>query len=154
VIDPQAVALAARVTEFWANVIRRSPDECWPWQGYVEDGYGRFFFDGKMRGAHELALSFSTGERRHPLLDTCHRCNNTICCNPAHLRFDTRLSNVADAVEAGTVYGRGKLSADDVKNIRRRLLGGARQQDLAEDYGVTNGMISMIKNGKRYAHVR
>ncbi len=82
-----ALDAAPRITEFWMNVsIADDEVECWPWTGYKEDGYGRFFWDGRMVGAHELALTFTTGEVRAPGLDTCHRCNNPICCNPHHLR--------------------------------------------------------------------
>lgn len=149
-------AIAAKVTEFWANVIRRGDDDCWPWQGYAEDGYGRFFFGGNMHGAHELALTFTTGERRDPALDTCHRCNNSICCNPRHLRFDTRLSNVADMVAAGTHNrtGPGKLNAEKVAVIRKRLAAGATLRALAAEYGVSNSMISMIQTGRRWADGR
>ena len=57
--------ITVRVTEFWRNVSTRAPGECWPWTGYLnEDGYGEFFFTGKMYGAHELAVTFSTGEIR------------------------------------------------------------------------------------------
>lgn len=146
-------ALAIKVTHFWVTVDQGSPDDCWPWLGYIDqDGYGGFFFNGKMRRSHELALTFTTGEVRAEELDTCHSCNNPPCCNPRHLRFDTRASNVADAIAAGTMRGKtGKLTADDVSVIKARLAHGARQQDLADQFGVTNGLISMIKHGKRHA---
>ncbi len=145
--------VAVRVTLFWASVQHGKPDECWPWLGYLEkDGYGQFFWEGRMRPAHELALTFTTGETRAQGLDTCHSCNNPLCCNPGHLRFDTRASNVADARAAGTIFGRtGKLSETDLATIRTRLAHGARQQDLADQYGVSNSLISMIKTGRRHA---
>lgn len=154
-IDNETANIATRVTEFWNTVASGPPAECWPWQGYVEDGYGKYSFAGRMRGAHELALTFWTGERRHPSLDTCHSCNNPICCNPHHLRFDTRKSNVEDMDLAGRrVQGPTKLTAEQVATIRLRIANGARQQELAVEFGVSNSMISMIKTGKRYAHGR
>ena len=79
--------IAKRVTEFWRNVSIRGDNECWPWTGYLnEDGYGEFYFAGEMRGSHELAVTFSTGEVRDPALDTCHSCDNPPCCNPGHVR--------------------------------------------------------------------
>ena len=132
------------------QVTRAGERECWPWTGYTEDGYGRMFFNGRMTGAHELALTFTTGEVRLPSLDTCHSCNNPICCNPRHLRFDTRQGNVDDMMAAGrNVPPPVKLSESDIKIIRERIAAGAKQQDLADQYGVSNSLISMIKTGKR-----
>lgn len=143
---------AVRVSDFWANVDRRTDGECWPWRGYSEDGYGRFFWRGKMRGAHELAVTFTTGEVRLPGYDTCHRCNNPICCNPNHLRFDSRRSNVADMIAAGRARP-GRFSEREVIAMRERYAAGARQIDLARDFGVTNGLVSQIVRGLRYTHV-
>jgi len=143
------IEAATRVTEFWMNVMVEGGDGCWPWDGYTEDGYGRFFWDGRMVGAHELAVTFTTGERRAPGLDTCHSCNNPICCNPHHLRFDTRASNVADMLAAGTTR-RGRFTNEQVVTIRRRYASGASQLTLARDYRVTNGLISQIVRGLRY----
>ena len=138
-----------RVTEFWMSVDRREPDECWPWTGYInEDGYGAFFYEGRMVGAHELAVTFTTGEQRLTELDTCHSCNNPPCCNPKHLRFDTRQSNVDDMIRAGrrpTV----RLTDDQVRLIRLRREAGACQEHLAEQYGVSISLISQIIYGRR-----
>lgn len=141
-----------RVTEFWMSVTRGEPDECWPWTGYAEDGYGRFFWDGRMVGAHELALTFTTGERRLPELDTCHSCNNPPCCNPRHLRFDTRQGNVDDMVLAGRAAKPNlRISDETVRLIRKRRAAGANQEDLAAQYGCSASWISMIVNGRKRA---
>ena len=141
---------APRITEFWMNVAVGGDAECWPWTGYGEDGYGQFFWDGRMVGAHELALTFATGEVRAPGLDTCHRCNNPICCNPAHLRFDTRAGNVADMVASGRAR-RGRFAEEQIVTMRTRYANGASQVNLARDYGITNGLVSQIVRGLRYA---
>lgn len=103
-----AANIMVKVTAFWELVNRSpGPDQCHPWTGYVnKDGYGAFFFCGRMVGAHELALTFTTGEYRFPELDTCHsrNCTTRLCCNPLHLRFDTRLSDVVDATAAGCAH--------------------------------------------------
>ena len=144
------VQVAVRVTEFWRTIDIRGEDECWEWLGYAEDGYGRFYWQGRMVGAHELAVTFTTGERRAPGLDTCHSCHNPGCCNPAHLRFDTRQGNVDDMVTAARGY-RGRFSPQEVATIRHRYAHGAKQQSLAAEYNVTNGMVSQIVRGERYA---
>ena len=129
-------------------VERRGPNECWPWLGYIEDGYGRYFDGSKMRGAHELALEWTTGERRLAHLDTCHSCNNPACCNPSHLRFDTRRSNMRDAVVAGTAP-RLKLTDEQVVELRLSAAAGAEGRRLAERYGVSAALVSGIVAGRR-----
>ncbi|OQQ23347.1 hypothetical protein A6411_23850 [Prescottella equi] len=152
--DPHpALAEAVTISRFWRMVDRGGPEECWPWLGDASKGYGTFFYRGQRVGAHELALSFTTGEKRLDMLETCHACDNPICCNPSHLRFDTRQSNVDDMHSRGRAPRAGKLSDEDIISIRERRAAGARQKDLADHYGVTDGQISMIVRGLRWAHV-
>ena len=144
--SPQAV------TRFWSNVERGSEEQCWPWTGYSEDGYGRFYIDGRMIGAHELAVTFTTGEERLPGLDTCHTCDNPPCCNPKHLRFDTRQSNVDDMFDrerarVGEAHHAARLSPELVRMIRERRSAGALQRDLAKQYGISAAYVSDIVNG-------
>lgn len=111
-----------------------------------------------MVGAHELALTFTTGETRMYGLDTCHSCDNPICCNPDHLRFDTRQSNVDDATGRsrhahGDTNGASKLTEDDVVLIKSRITAGATQKQMAEEFRVAPSTISMIVSGKRWAHL-
>lgn len=143
---------AVTVSRFWRMVAAGGPTDCWRWLGDVDGcGYGVFTYRGIRRAAHELALSFSVGERRAEGMDTCHSCDNPPCCNPAHLRFDTRRSNVADMVARGrNRNGSSRLTADDVRAIRTRRALGARQKDLAEQFGVSDGQISMIVRGVRW----
>ena len=138
------------VTTFWLQVDRGSDDACWPWLGYTEDGYGRFYFAGRMRFAHDLSLEWWGGEARTAGLETCHSCNNRICVNPHHLRYDTRLGNVADMMTAGT-HGALKLSDEQVRLIRVRHAAGAEGKDLAADVGVSPALVSGTINGSKRA---
>ena len=98
-----------------------------------------------MVGAHELALTFKSGEVRLPNLDTCHSCDNPPCCNPRHLRFDTRQSNVDDMVRAGHHH---RVPDALVRLIRERRAAGAAQADLAFQYGVSQAFVSNVINGR------
>lgn len=148
------LAEAVAVSRFWRNVSVTDKDSCWLWKGDVDrNGYGVFAYRGKRRPAHELALSFTTGEKRLPKYDTCHSCDNPACCNPSHLRFDTRKANVADMISRGRQQHASKLTEEDILSIRRRRAHGARQKDLAEQYGVSDGQISMIVRGLRWRSV-
>ena len=144
-------AAAVTVSRFWRLVATASESECWPWLGDVDaGGYGLFYFQGRRRPAHELALSFTSGEKRLERLETCHSCDNPPCCNPSHLRFDTRLGNVRDMHERGRARNGSKLTADDIVLMRERRAAGARQKDLAEHFGITDGQVSMIVRGIRW----
>lgn len=76
---------AERSTErFWVKVDRRRDDECWEWQGALEDGYGVLRRNGLAPRAHRFAYELLVGPIPDGLtLD--HLCENTRCVNPAHL---------------------------------------------------------------------
>ena len=143
------LAEAVSITRFWRNVQVGDLKSCWPWVGYTnKDGYGEFHFRGEMRGAHELALSFTTGEIKHSGMDTCHSCDNPPCCNPSHLRFDTRMSNVREMHERGRArIGNKRLTPEMVKLIRERRACGAPQKSLAAQYGISEAYVSTIVRG-------
>lgn len=140
---------AIDVTRFWSLVDRRQSDECWPWMGHCDkDGYGVFQWRGQKSGAHVLAVSFSTGELRGDGLDTLHSCDRPECVNPKHLRFGTRAENVAEMVERGrSSRPAQRLTDEQVREIRVRRANGARQMDLAQQYGISNGWVSGIVRG-------
>lgn len=60
---------------------------------------------------------------------------------------------------AGRRYQRGsdrpaaKLTDDQIVEIREAYAHGAKQVDLADEYGITQGLVSLIVNGKRWRHV-
>lgn len=142
---------AVDVTRFWGLVRRADENECWPWLGDTDKGYGVFHWHGRMHRAPELALSFTTGEARLAELITCHSCDNPPCCNPTHLRFDTNAGNVADMDARGRRVTATKITEADVVLMRKRRALGARQKDLAEQFGITDGQVSMIVRGIRWA---
>jgi transcriptional regulator with XRE-family HTH domain len=59
---------------------------------------------------------------------------------------------------AGRSYQRGmdrpaaKLTDQQIIEIRNAYAAGTKQRDLAERYGVTQGLISGIVNGRRWRH--
>ncbi len=147
---------------FWAKVCRddgQGPGgECWEWRGEGKgDGYGKFRTPGGPRGAHRVAHSLAIG----PIPDgmvVMHLCDNPPCCNPAHLRADYFIANVADRDAKGRQnfpYGermpKHRLTTAQVVRMREdyaaRVLSSA---DLSRKYGVSQPMVSMIVRGKAW----
>lgn len=61
--------------------------------------------------------------------------------------------------QAGRRYQRGsdrpaaKLTDDQIVEIRHAYAHGAKQADIGAEYGITQGLVSLIVNGKRWTHV-
>lgn len=125
----------------------RSPDECWPWLGYLcAQGYGRKTFEGRPMSAHRWVWSLFCGPVPAGMV-VQQKCENHACCNPYHLRLCTH----AEALQQGesTV-----LTVGDVADIRRKALDGWRVSALAQKYGVAHTTISSITRGKSWRKVR
>lgn len=56
-------------------------------------------------------------------------------------------------VNQGSTNKSAKLTEADVVAIKRRLLSGEKQLDIAADYGVCGSAIGLIKQGKTWKHV-
>lgn len=138
---------------FWRKVERRGPDECWPWTAALGGGgdrYGYIRVHGRLISAPRLALILDgrpPGDGRVAR----HTCDNTICCNPAHLLPGTQGENQDDM--ARRLRGGRKLEPAQVVEIRARLAAGERQRSIAAAYGVSQPQISKINVGRdwRYA---
>lgn len=152
------------IHDVWARVDRRAADECWPWFGTVAQGYGVMRVCGRYYKAHRVAYaSFQGGidlgapRSNYEEEFVLHRCDNPLCCNPAHLYLGDIWANMKDKVERGRQHrSRGELhksskvrNADAVR-IREALLFGAKPKDLAEVWGVKINVIYGIKEGKTY----
>lgn len=88
----------------------------------------------------------------------CH--NDGVPANNAlsNLRWDTPTSNQADRKLHGTSNvgeqnPMAKFDEATVRVIKERLSRGELVTNLAKEYGVRHGAISLIKNGKRWAGV-
>jgi hypothetical protein len=77
---------------FWPKVDKSAgPDACWPWTGCIQTrGYGQFYvgMEGERmvrQPAHRVAWELTHGPIPAGLVID-HKCKNTVCVNPAHLR--------------------------------------------------------------------
>ena len=146
----------------WSRVDRREPDACWPWTGSLNSwGYGACQYEGKQVNASRAAyLAYHGGIE--PGLVVCHRCDNPICCNPAHLFAATQAENLADCRRKGRQryrYGKdhhratAKLTPDRVREARRLYESGVSQSEIARRWGMHSSTISRAVRGEFWRHV-
>lgn len=144
---------------FWAKVEKRGADECWEWTGALANGYGRFRIgsqtDGSRRleNAHRIAFELVNGPIPSDHL-VCHRCDNPLCCNPAHLFTGTHADNSADMVAKDRGYRprftrdahpNRKLTEAQVARIKRQYAGRYGEQSaLAREFGVSPTLIRQL----------
>lgn len=142
-------ALSAR---FWSRVERGAPEECWPWLGAKQKGYGRFGWSRFYMRAHRAAFSLA-----HPgILSSgdvvCHRCDNPSCCNPDHLWVGTPADNIADKIEKGRqprgeTHGSAKVTIHQAKRI---LLDTRSHREVAGELGVSISTVYRIRTGRNW----
>jgi hypothetical protein len=89
---PAARSAAER---FWERVVKRGPDECWGWKGFVQiNGYGTYKHKAFTTvAAHRIAYELTYGPvPRHLQMD--HLCRNRGCVNPNHVEPVTQQENI------------------------------------------------------------
>ena len=154
--------MASIETRFWRKVDKRGPDECWPWTAStVGGGYGQIGRGGRGGGneiAHRLSWMIANGPIPEGLY-ILHSCDNPICVNPAHLSPGTQKRNLDDMAAKGRANrigargergGLAKLTWPKVEKIRSKYKEGARQVDLAKEFGVSQATISEIVRRKTW----
>lgn len=117
---------------------------CWVWaRGPGPSGYGVKSVNGKRVRAHRHYYEQAKG----PIPDGLqidHLCRNPACVNPEHLEAVTQAQNTRRGAAS-------KLTWGQVCDIRRRSSeGGVTQQQLADEYGVTQGTVWHIIVGKKW----
>lgn len=130
---------------------------CWEWKGYrASDGYGIIRDDeGRRRQAHRVYYEVLNGPLSPDQL-VLHKCDNPPCMNPEHHRIGTHLDNNQDRMVKGrSSHGERhyahKLTGAQVAEIRSRYKPGVvTQQALADEYGVSQQVISGIVRGKSW----
>lgn len=146
----------------------RHAEGCWEWKAAVNaKGYGTVSVSGRPVGAHRFAYEAYVGPIP-PGLFVLHRCDNPPCTRPDHLFVGSQSENQLDCltkgrsnleakVHRGEDHGGAKLTWDAVREIRRRrmtrtpgrrLRAPNRIADIAQEFGVTDSLISQIVAGR------
>ena len=85
---------------FWSRLDKSG--DCWIWTGRarLNYGYGAVRRNGRTIGAHRLAYQLHHGSIPAGM-SVRHTCDNTACCNPAHLLLGSQSDNMKDAAVRG-----------------------------------------------------
>jgi len=147
------------ITGFWAKVARGAPDECWPWQGYTgPSGHGRTTLLGICTLASKKAWVLTNG----PILSgLCvnHKCDNPLCCNPAHMYLGTRADNMIDRWGKTNSEHRGErkrahvLTQDQVTELYQMRRNGASLKGCADRFNCHPGTVYRIVRKQREARL-
>jgi len=155
-ITKPRIPLAER---FWSFVSRS--ETCWSWTGRKTwSGYGELCAGGKHSKklrAHRVSWELAFGGVPGGLC-VLHRCDNRLCVRPDHLFLGTRRDNSEDRclkgrTARGEEVGGARLSAEQVRVIRRLVSEGLTQRTVAQNYGVTRSTVGHICSGKRWRHL-
>ena len=103
----------------------------------------------KRTTVHSLIANTFLGPRPGGL-DVMHldgnRQNNAL----ANLKYGSRKENLNQTYQYGGKSGPGKLTAEDVHEIRKRLRAGESPVDIAKEYSVHSAAIYHIRNGTTF----
>lgn len=141
-----------------ADAVKSNIDECIIWPSRLgAGGYGVVTHEGKQTPVHRVVLIKAKGLPPSPSHVAAHApviCHDRRCINPKHLRWATRAENEADKALDGTrafgeFNGNAKLTDGEVKSIKADQ---RKNRDIAEEFGVSRSLVSMLKGGKRWKH--
>lgn len=130
-------------------------DGCLEWPfGTDQRGYGKVTHPFSRR-AHRVMCYLTHGDPPADKPDAAHRCGNSTCVNPKHLRWASISENMLDRVEHGT-HNRGEahplstLTEKDVLEIRSRK-GGEPSTHVAARYGISSTTVLKIWRRESWA---
>ena len=133
---------------FWKNVQISEWDFCWIWTGSSNGGNGSYRYgtlDGRTyahRFSYFIHNPSANEEERN--LEVCHRCNNSLCVNPAHLYLGTHEKNMEDRTkryESGELTRKGEKKSKHSDDIVRELKLSPKPYALARKIGIPYGSV-------------
>lgn len=142
------------IMEYLDNALYHYEDECILWPYQKANGYPRVQIDLKKISVHRMACEHVNGPPPFVGAYACHNCNNKLCINPSHLRWDTPSGNQKDRLDAGTdcrgeKHGAAKLRKEDIMYIRNNA-DIISQRKLAKIFDISRKHISRIIKGESW----
>lgn len=142
---------------FWARV--EKTDGCWNWTKCCwkikgKDTYGcvslpAYCAPRRLFQAHRISWIITNGRLQDKGMFVCHSCDNMRCVRPDHLHLGSPADNLREAAERnrmpkGEENGNVVLTAEKVREIRRRAATGERRDLLAVEFGISYSTIFQI----------
>lgn len=136
-------------TRFW-NKVHIYKDGCWNWTGAVwSSGYGQFYIDGSMYGAHRVSWIINHGLIPDGKL-VLHKCDNRLCVNPDHIYIGNYSNNISDrATRSPHLQGNGNgmtsmFYGGEIWLIKRLCKAGYTRRYVAKMFKCSHSQINKI----------
>jgi hypothetical protein len=132
---------------------------CWVFGGAKNTkGYGNIYVSGKMLNTHRLSYLIANDGKINEGSHVCHKCDNPACVNPDHLWEGSHKQNMDDRnrkqrTAKGESHGKAKLTALQVKKIKRQLAEGDPITSIATTSGMSRTAIACIARGSVWKEV-
>lgn len=149
--------------KFAARITIAGPDECWDVAGHGSNTSGHVHIGSGSWAAgtftqiyaHVFAWEQANGRKVPDGQVVMHSCDRPCCANPSHLKLGTQRDNIIDSIHKGryNCFGRQKLNADQVQDIRAMALLGIMHKDIAKQFGIARNTVSGILSGATWRHL-
>lgn len=138
--------------ERYNNFVVKKEDGCWGWSGSLNTGgYGALWVNDRLVLAHRFSYLIHKGNPDGNLV--LHSCDNPVCTNPDHLFLGGYLENALDCIKKGR-HAKAWISVSTVLKIKKLILQGKRNKDIGAIYGISPAVISLIKTGRTWKHIK
>lgn len=144
----------------YAGIVRSGDNDCWPWVKSFRNGYGAIKHQGRVHSAHRVAFIIAKGDPGEGMV-VMHSCDNTSCCNPAHLIAGTPQENNSEANARGRISRpRGeecphaKLTEKLVAIIWLHRKTGIGARRISKLTGIRERQIDDVLSGHSWNHLR
>lgn len=134
---------------FYRKVGAQKPNGCQEWVGSLNSsGYGQIRskehpFNKVL--AHRVAYELHYGPVPEGLV-VCHKCDNPLCVNPAHLFAGTRKDNFQDMLSKSR-QRKSQFTEEEVGVMRDMRRNGLTQREIALQFGCSRPLVSMLLSG-------
>lgn len=152
--------------DVWDLVKVAAPNECWEWQGCVNNtGYGSITISQKAYSAHRVVygltfpgkIDFQAPKDKKLKQFILHKCDNRLCCNPAHMDLGNYADNNKDAAQKGrsraprgAEHKNAKLTKEQAEQVRQIHKTGLTFVEIGKMFNIHANNISRIVKFRGY----